>query len=470
GRRRRRARRRARALQRGQGPGDAARQKRRQNHFFRRGWVRRGQDRDHGVCVLFEKARQVPRSGSQDSSRSPAGRPPRHGQDAPGQGHGGRGGRAVLVHLGLGLHGDVRGRGPRPRARPLRAGSLPGARHHLHRRDRRHRPRPRPRRLRGRQRRAREHAEPAAGGDGRLPHHLQRRGPGRHQPARHLGQSPAASRQVRSADLSGSAGSQGPRADLPRAPEAAQAGRGRRALLGAPGRPHARLRRRRHRQRVQRGGTGRRPRRPRRRGHARLRGGRGPRHRRPGKARQGGLSRGAPHGRGARGRARGGGLVPGARRAAAQGEHRAPRVGGPGLRAVPSQRKFAGHRAAARRHDGHGPGRPRRRGDRPRAHLHRRAERPGARDAHGVHAGGRLRHEREARLAQLPARGRAARQALLGRDRPADRRGGARPRGPRARAGARPARREAPARGRPRRRAPRQGSALHARAGGHPRA
>jgi hypothetical protein len=52
-----------------------------------------------------------------------------------------RGRRALPVHLGLGLHGDVCGRGPGARARPLCPGALAVALHHLHRRDRRHRAR-----------------------------------------------------------------------------------------------------------------------------------------------------------------------------------------------------------------------------------------------------------------------------------------------------------------------------------------
>ena len=62
------------------------------------------------------------------------------GQDAPREGGGRRGGRAVLLHLRLRLRGDVRGRGREPRARPLQAGEGAGAGHHLHRRDRRGRP------------------------------------------------------------------------------------------------------------------------------------------------------------------------------------------------------------------------------------------------------------------------------------------------------------------------------------------
>ena len=96
-----------------------------------------------------------------------AGRPPGHRQDAAGQGGGRRGERAVLLHLRLGLCGDVRRRRRQPGARSVQAGqrksppasssstrSTPSAR-------------PATRRYR-RQRRARADPEPAAGGDGRL--------------------------------------------------------------------------------------------------------------------------------------------------------------------------------------------------------------------------------------------------------------------------------------------------------------
>jgi cell division protease FtsH len=79
----------------------------------------------------------------------------------------GEAGRAVLLHLRLGLRRDVRRRGRVPRARPLRAGQAELALHHLHGRDRRRRPPPRRRHGR-RARRARADAQPAPRGDGRL--------------------------------------------------------------------------------------------------------------------------------------------------------------------------------------------------------------------------------------------------------------------------------------------------------------
>jgi cell division protease FtsH len=93
--------------------------------------------------------------------------PPGHGQDAARARHRGRGGRAVLLDLGLGLRRDVRGRRREPRARPLRAGQEERPLHHLHRRDRRRGAPPR-RGPRRRSRRARADAQPAPRRDGRL--------------------------------------------------------------------------------------------------------------------------------------------------------------------------------------------------------------------------------------------------------------------------------------------------------------
>ncbi len=111
-----------------------------------------------------------------------AGGPAGHGQDAARPRGGGRGGGALLQPLRLRVRGDVRRRGRRPRARPLRAGHRQGAVHHLHRRAGRHRQEPQ-RGGRRWPRRARADAQPAPGGDGRLrqprrPHH-----PRGHQPA-----------------------------------------------------------------------------------------------------------------------------------------------------------------------------------------------------------------------------------------------------------------------------------------------
>ena len=76
----------------------------------------------------------------QDPQGRAAGRLARHRQDAARPRDRGRGGRAVLHHLGLGLRRDVRRRRREPRARHVRAGQEERALHRLHRRDRRGRP------------------------------------------------------------------------------------------------------------------------------------------------------------------------------------------------------------------------------------------------------------------------------------------------------------------------------------------
>ena len=68
-----------------------------------------------------------------------AGRPSGHRQNHAGQGRGRRGQRAVLLHLRLGVRGDVRGHGRVQGPRPVQAGQGEGPLHRLHRRDRRHR-------------------------------------------------------------------------------------------------------------------------------------------------------------------------------------------------------------------------------------------------------------------------------------------------------------------------------------------
>ena len=60
--------------------------------------------------------------------------PPGTRQDAARPGGGRRGGRPVLLPVGLGVRGDVRGRRRLPGARPVRAGQGEGALHRLHRR------------------------------------------------------------------------------------------------------------------------------------------------------------------------------------------------------------------------------------------------------------------------------------------------------------------------------------------------
>ena len=124
--------------------------------------------------------------------------PARHRQDPAGPRGGRRGRRAVLHAVRLGVRRDVRGRGRRAGARPLRAGQGQGPLHHLHRRAGRHRQVAGGRqRLRGRPRRARADAQPAAGRDGRLRLLQGRDHHGRHQPARGPGPGAAAAGPLR---------------------------------------------------------------------------------------------------------------------------------------------------------------------------------------------------------------------------------------------------------------------------------
>ena len=95
------------------------------------------------IVAFLKDPKSYGRLGRARAQGHPAGRPARHRQDAAGARGRRRGGRAVLLHLRLGIRRDVRRRRRRPRARPVRAGAQGGALHHLHRRARRARPQPR---------------------------------------------------------------------------------------------------------------------------------------------------------------------------------------------------------------------------------------------------------------------------------------------------------------------------------------
>ncbi len=214
---------------------------------------RRGAPRDQGVP---REPEEVPGARGPDPEGRAALRAPRHGQDAARARRRRRGGRPVLLHLGLGLRRDVRRGRCLPRARPLRAGQAELALHHLHGRDRRRRPPPRRRHGR-RARRARADAQPAPGRDGRLhldgQHHHDRG----HEPARHPRPRAPAPGPLRPPDRRGPPGPQGPRAH-PRRPHARQAaGEGDRH--GHPRGPDAGLHGRGPREPRQRGGAALRP-------------------------------------------------------------------------------------------------------------------------------------------------------------------------------------------------------------------
>ena len=119
---------------------------------------RRGAARDQGVP---REPEEVPGARRANTHRRAAVRPARDRQDAARARRRGRGGRAVLLDLGLRLRRDVRRRRRLARARPVRAGQAEQPLHHLHGRDRRRRAPPR-RRPRRRPRRARADAQPAA--------------------------------------------------------------------------------------------------------------------------------------------------------------------------------------------------------------------------------------------------------------------------------------------------------------------
>ena len=104
-----------------------------------------------------------------------------------------------------------------------------------------------------RARRAREHAQPAAGRDGRLRHGQGRGHPLRHQPARGARPGAAARRALRPPGAGRPPRSQRPRGDPARARQGRQAGPRRRP--GVDRAAHAGLRRRRPGQRRQRGGA-----------------------------------------------------------------------------------------------------------------------------------------------------------------------------------------------------------------------
>ena len=134
---------------------------------------RRRRDRGGGGAArrdrrLPQEPREVPAAGRRYPARRPAVRPAWDRQDAAGARDGRRGGRAVLLALGVRVRRDGGRRRRKPRARPLRAGEGGGARDHLHRRARRRRPRPRRLEPVRRPRRTRADAEPDPHRDGRV--------------------------------------------------------------------------------------------------------------------------------------------------------------------------------------------------------------------------------------------------------------------------------------------------------------
>ena len=74
------------------------------------------------IIDFLHNPEQVHRHRRQAAQGRAAGGLSRYRQDAAGQGRGRRGQRALLLHLRLGLCGDVRGRGRLPCPRPVQGG------------------------------------------------------------------------------------------------------------------------------------------------------------------------------------------------------------------------------------------------------------------------------------------------------------------------------------------------------------
>ena len=120
------------------------------------------------IVDFLKNPDQLPAAGRHDPQGRAALGPARNRQDAAGPGRRRRGGRAVLLAVGVGVHRDDRRRRRQPRARPVPAGEGRRPGDHLHRRARRHRPRAGQRRQPRRPRRARADPQPDPHRDGRV--------------------------------------------------------------------------------------------------------------------------------------------------------------------------------------------------------------------------------------------------------------------------------------------------------------
>ena len=98
---------------------------------------RRGEIRAAGGRRLPARSEIVRPAGRPHPQGRAADRAAGHRKDAAGARGRRRGGRAVLLDLGLRVRRDVRRRRRRARPRPVRAGAQGGTLHHLHRRTRR---------------------------------------------------------------------------------------------------------------------------------------------------------------------------------------------------------------------------------------------------------------------------------------------------------------------------------------------
>ena len=278
----------------------------------------------HEIKEFLENPKKFQALGARIPEGRAALRPAGHRQDAARARRRGRGRRAVLLDLRLGLRRDVRRRRRLPRARPLRAGQAELALHHLHGRDRRRRAPPRRRHGR-RSRRARADAQPAARRDGRLRDEGQHHPHRRHEPAGHPRSRPPAPGPLRPPDRRRPPRPQGPREDPggPHAWKATGQGHPRRR----PRRPDAGLHRRRPRQPRQRGRAARRAQRQEGDRADRARRGDHARRRRPGEEDPGHGREGAPDHRLPRDGPRARRALPRALRPGPQDLRRRPRPG-----------------------------------------------------------------------------------------------------------------------------------------------
>ena len=186
-----------------------------QDHARRCRRGRRGQGRGPGDHRFPEGPQGLRRARRAPAARHPPGRPSGHRQDSARPRHRRRGRGDLPLDQRLGIRRDVRRRGGRPRARPVPAGALDGALHHLHRRARRHGPRAWHRTHGGRPRREGADAQPAPGRAGRLRsergHHPARRD----QPAGDPRSRAPTSGSIRSADRGRPSGQARPHPDPP---------------------------------------------------------------------------------------------------------------------------------------------------------------------------------------------------------------------------------------------------------------
>ena len=193
--------------------GEEVRADGRAGHVRGRRRHRRGQGGAGRGRRLPARPGQVPQARRPHPARRPADRRARHRQDAARAGGRRRGGRAVLLDVGVGVRRDDRRRRRLPRPRPVRAGEGGRSVDHLHRRDRRDRPLAQLGCIQRRERRARADAQPDPDRDGRLRRLHGRDRPRGHEPPRRARLGAAAAGPLRPPGAGSGAGQGRPRAD-----------------------------------------------------------------------------------------------------------------------------------------------------------------------------------------------------------------------------------------------------------------